>query len=69
MTENGFYAKDGQPIKCFKCGSDKLEDVIKDCDRGCVYESECNCTSCGQSLGYWAYGSWDDGYLRDIGVA
>jgi hypothetical protein len=55
---NGYLAEDLEPIKCHKCNSENLKEVIKAIDGGHVSEKECECGECGQSLGYWAYGHW-----------
>ncbi len=53
------YAKDGAPICCFKCGSTKLRDVVKDRIDYTVCEFEIRCEACNTEVGYWAYGYYD----------
>ena len=68
---NDWYTEDGQPIKCWKCGcTEQREVVISMVDvfqgMGPVCEYEVFCAVCGESIGYWAYGSFDPGYMANL---
>lgn len=55
--------KDFSPLKCKHCGSKKLKQdktFYEDFWGGLVVsEYEVVCKSCGESAGYWSYGSWN----------
>lgn len=58
LYNNGYIEQDGEPIKCLKCGSKKLEDCnyINECFGTVEYQKRCKC--CGEIAGVWAYGYW-----------
>lgn len=57
--KKGYIAEDGQPLKCFKCGSKEMEDYGEYYEDHLCVEYGVKCKHCGQKLGYWAYGSWE----------
>ena len=62
------YTEDGQPMKCWKCGGTEITEKVRDmldvwCGQGPVMEFECVCGNCGESVGYWAHGYYDPGYM------
>ena len=60
-----YYNKDNCPIKCFKCESTDIENIIMSRDEAYVYEALLNCKSCEQELGYFAYGYYDPKYMEN----
>ncbi len=65
------YAENGEPVKCWKCGcTEQREEVRSMVDvlygQGPVCEYEVFCAKCGTGIGYWAYGSFDPRYMRDM---
>jgi len=65
------YAENGKPVKCWKCGcTEQREEVRSMVDvlygQGPVCEYEVFCAKCGTGIGYWAYGSFDSRYMRDM---
>jgi hypothetical protein len=64
------YAADGAPVRCWKCGSTEQREEVRSMvdvlyGQGPVCEYEVFCAACGEGIGYWAYGSFDPGYVRD----
>ena len=53
------YAEDGEPIKCFSCGSTELEDKVEDVVQGTVCEKTRVCKICNTRLSSWDYGNWE----------
>lgn len=71
VSRQDCYAENGAPVKCWKCGStEQREEVRSTLDvlhgHGPVCEYEVFCAECGTGIGYWAYGSFDPGYMRDM---
>mgnify|MGYP006890187614 CR=1 FL=1 len=65
---NIHYYEDGSPKRCYKCGCDTFNDVVRstlavlDNGGGPAMEIEYFCANCGTSLAYWAYGSFDPSF-------
>lgn len=65
-----YYDEDGSPKRCYKCGcvefTSKCRSMLAVLDNGTgpELETEYFCASCGVSVAYWAYGSFDPGYLN-----
>lgn len=64
------YREDGSPIMCWKCGSHEQREVVRDMvgslgGQGPVCEVEVFCAECGEGIAYWAYGSYDPGYMHE----
>ena len=57
MVDNGFIDEDGTPLKCI-CGCKEFIDVNVCRIDITVCEFETRCIECGETVGYWAYGSW-----------
>lgn len=69
LSIEGCYADDGSPIKCPECGHTEFTEKMRDfidfgVGAGPVTEIEYFCGSCGESVAYWAYGSFDPAYLN-----
>jgi hypothetical protein len=62
FLKNRYYNKDGSPKKCKHCGSDSLFMYARGTEANVVSEWEHNCTECGYSVAYWAYGYFDPAY-------
>lgn len=61
MVMRGYYAKDGKPLKCYKCKSSNhiiIDNQFYDGYYLCEYA--CKCSKCNIQLGYWSYGGWMD---------
>lgn len=63
MIDNDYLAEDLTPIKCYKCGSTKIESENMEIGgwnipTGVVTEYDAVCQECGEVLGHWAYGGW-----------
>jgi hypothetical protein len=54
----GYVADDGEPIKCYKCGSKNIKTIPKEYINYIVCEESAVCKNCGTQVGYWAYGYW-----------
>jgi len=59
-----FFRKDCSPKRCLNCWSSNLDEKEKDSINDITCEIEIRCSRCGQNAGYWAYGSYDPGYMR-----
>ena len=60
-----YFSDNGEPIKCTICGTNgkEFKQIIKDTlDGYIVLEYELLCPTCNESVGYWAYGSFDPCY-------
>lgn len=60
-----YYLSNGKPIKCFKCGSNKIHRETVATDNGYESERSYECDSCGAELGYWDHGHYDHSYMMD----
>lgn len=70
VSRRGCYREDGSPIKCWKCGSTEQKEVVRAFvdvfqGQGPTCEMEVFCAECGEGIAYWAYGSFDPGYICD----
>lgn len=68
LPREGCYADDGSPIKCPECGHAEFTEKMRDfidfgVGAGPATEIEYFCGSCGESVAYWAYGSFDPAYF------
>ena len=68
LPREGCYADDGSPIKCPECGHAEFTEKMRDfigfgVGAGPATEIEYFCGACGESVAYWAYGSFDPAYL------
>ena len=68
VSHDGCYDEDGAPIKCWKCGAEKITEKVTDTldvgvGRGVMMEFECICGQCGERVGYWAHGSYDPCFM------
>ncbi len=61
------FSNDGSPKCCPCCGSTWFYDKIYGYSEWGRMEFEVFCMWCGDSLAYWAYGSYNPSY-RDIHV-
>lgn len=59
-----YYKEDGQPIKCFSCGSTNIEEKIVSSINYTACEVRYDCGDCGEDVGYWAYGYFDPQYAK-----
>lgn len=57
-----YFRKDGEPIRCTKCGCDAIVDKVTDTLDYRVMEFALSCANCNADLGYWALGSFDPAY-------
>jgi hypothetical protein len=70
MSREEHYSEDGFPRKCPSCGGTEFEEKIRDYldvgvgAGGLPLEIEYLCRSCGESVAYWAHGSFDPAYLK-----
>jgi len=58
LFEDGYIAKDGEPLKCEFCNSKELEDFNESYNDYGLMEYGVKCKDCGKVLAYWAYGNW-----------
>ena len=58
MVDNGFIKEDGTPLKC-QCGCTDFEQSGEYWEEHTIIEYALNCKTCGERVGYWAYGYWD----------
>lgn len=64
------YFEDGHPKTCRSCGGAVFNDIVRDfIDVGVpggslATEIEYVCESCGSTVAYWAYGSFDPAYYK-----
>lgn len=54
-----FYKEDGTPIACQSCGGTWFENNYHVVSEWGIMEYKVICVSCGESVAYWAYGSYD----------
>jgi formate dehydrogenase maturation protein FdhE len=54
-----YFEDDGKPVKCHKCGSEKIKLTTKDMIDNMVCEVEYSCGDCGTYLAYWSYGYFE----------
>lgn len=71
VSRRDCYSEDGAPVKCWNCGSREQREVVRSMvdmfqGQGPVCEYEVFCVTCGEGIGYWAYGAFDPGYVRDV---
>lgn len=65
------YDEDGQPLSCWKCGSESFKEITKDfidygvSGGGPPTEIEYRCRKCDTQVGYWAYGYFDPSYMSE----
>ena len=55
---NRYYAEDGEPIRCFDCGSVDLAEKVMDYADWTVCEKYTYCCDYRTKLNHWAYGYW-----------
>ena len=55
---NCYYAEDGEPIRCFDCGSVDLAEKVTDHLDWLPCEKFTYCRDCRTKLNHWAYGYW-----------
>jgi len=67
MRPEDYYGEDGKPIKCTCCNGNTFYSVSKDDLNGQVTEYEIICSTCDETVGYWAYGSFDPSFMNNIG--
>lgn len=71
MRSNGCYTIKGYPIKCPQCGhnsfNEKIHNFIDYEVATQPSEIEYFCAKCGESVAYWAYGSFDPAYFDKEG--
>ena len=60
-----YYAPDGRPIGCHHCGCRILKEEIMQIDQNTVSEFKVTCEKCKETVGYWAYGSYDPKYTNE----
>lgn len=58
-VKRGYIAKDGTPLKCYKCNSTNLENYNKYYEEHWCIEYSVKCKEYGTKLGHWAYGNWE----------
>ena len=59
LISNGFIKEDYTPIKCVKCHSINLKNIVIDThEDGTVLEMDVICDDCRTTLGYYSYGAW-----------
>lgn len=56
--DDGYYLEDGEPIKCYNCESEELEEIEECYDYSLLLEYGVKCSKCNKELGYFAYGNW-----------
>ena len=56
----GYQSKHGDPLKCIYCKSKNLKDCNYDYLEHYIAEHDRICEDCGQVVGHWAYGYWED---------
>ena len=56
----GIIYNDGCPKICEYCGSENLDEIIRDTINYMVCEKDIVCKGCGKLVGQWAYGSYSD---------
>ena len=62
MFIDRYYDKDGGPKRCIYCGSTTIYEETKEIVQNHVAEFRCECCSCQETIGYWAYGGYDPMY-------
>lgn len=65
--DNGYYAEDYSPRKCFKCGSLSVYHVTTGQIEYIVCEFSARCADCGTELGYWVTGYYDPDFCESAG--
>lgn len=58
LFEDGYIAKNGEPLKCEFCDSKELEDFNENYSDYGIVEYSVKCEECGKVLAHWAYGDW-----------
>lgn len=59
--EAGYIDEDGEPLKCYNCESERLEDtdeIVEELGSHCITEFKRVCKNCQKTVGHWAYGYW-----------
>jgi len=49
-----------EPVKCLQCNSLSVKDKVTSTDDGHLSEYERSCKDCGNVMGYWAHGYWQN---------
>ena len=71
MNLSDYYREDASPIKCWKCGCEKIKSIdrdwiaVLDNGTGPTTEYESRCAACNELLGYWAYGYFDPSFVQN----
>lgn len=63
MKVSDYFEIDGEPKKCVSCKSSNLKTVSTAFEQGFVAEAVVSCGDCGERLGEWAYGHWNDSFV------
>lgn len=61
---SAFYEEDGTPKACQCCGGSWFVNNDRVVSEWGVMEYEVICVWCGESVAYWAYGSYDPAYYE-----
>lgn len=61
-----YYTREGEPIRCCKCGSKRIKTKTISTTNGIPCEVNYYCGSCGEDVGYWAYDSFDPYFREDL---
>lgn len=70
-----YFLDNGHPIKCPFCECEIIKSAVKDyidvgVGRGipCEEEFYCGNEECEETIGYWAYGSYEPCFLESVAV-